>query len=170
MEMSRPAGSRFVLFAGVAVAVFGTGAGIRAWRNSRPVELDAEALRAAQVKWNAQGVRNYDIDVEVIVPDPAEIQLQVRRGSISNITFRSYTPDSKRQGDRWTVPGQLEILRQELALSSTPGGLGIPEGVAVERLVRFDSHYGYPVSFHRQSEDGRHESRWRTTRFRPLEN
>lgn len=78
------------------------------------------------------------------------------------------TPSQKRTWVYWTVPNQLDVLETDLAhAQNAPRGFDRETSPAVLR-AEFNSEYGYPSRYQRESLGGMGAMSWQITRFEPL--
>ena len=110
--------------------------------------LTAEALRAAQQRWEKSAVTDYDMELRVFGAQHGVYQIEVRGGRLQDITVDG-RPANPAQGEYWTVRGLFRIMDQEMHLSASD--LGEPkDGGQVLLLARFDAALGHPTRFMRQ--------------------
>jgi hypothetical protein len=133
----------------------------------RRPELTEARLEAAQMLWEQNGPRSYDMDLEIRGAQPGSVHLEVRDGSVTAMTRDGRSPQ-QRTWDVWSVPGQFETLERELVLAEDPQHeMDVAAGTRLQLRCEFDPEYGFPRRYHRYATGGAPEVFWQVTRFEP---
>lgn len=154
------------LGAGAALLVTGVAA-VWLLRDDTP-RLSPAALQAAQDRWRAAGVTDYDLEIEIGGKRAGRVHLEVRGGEPTAMTRDGAAPAQRRTWGAWTVEGQFDTLRTELAAAADPAkGFGAPPGTQVVQRARFDDVLGYPLRYERylMGTDHSLDIAWRVVRF-----
>ena len=122
---------------------------------------------AAVARWEKNGPADYGLDLELAGNRPGEIHVEVRGGNVVHMIRDGVEPSQKRTWDYWSVPGQLETIREELEMAQHPAtSFNVPEGSQVVIWAEFDPQLGYPKQYHRVVLGAAFEVHWTVTRFR----
>ncbi|HEX4129715.1 MAG TPA: DUF6174 domain-containing protein [Pirellulales bacterium] len=134
-------------------------------RNPTPA-LSRAALDEATERWRRAGVRDYDLDVEILGRQPGLVHLEVRAGNVTAMTRDGRTPGQRRTWEAWTVDNQLATIGDELDHAAEPvRGFGAPPGSQVVQRAAFDPQLGYPRDYQRSVLGTPLEVEWRVTNF-----
>ncbi|MBI2826134.1 MAG: hypothetical protein HYX69_15755 [Planctomycetia bacterium] len=128
-----------------------------------------EDLEAAARRWTENGPASYDMDIMVGGGRPGPVHIEVRVGRVTRMTRDGVVPAQSRTWEYWTVPGQLETIRQDFDSAETPGGFGV---LAVTETVfrgEFDPRYGYPRRYQRNVLGTNLDVEWTATSFKAIE-
>jgi hypothetical protein len=142
------------------------------WFN-RPAEppppvLTQQRLDEAWRRWREHGPDSYHLEVVVQGDVGGKVVLDVRDGEVISMSRDGRTPSQKRTWVYWTVPNQLGVLETDLShAQNAPRGFERETSPAVLR-AEFDSEYGYPSRYRRESLGGMGAMSWQITRFEPL--
>jgi hypothetical protein len=135
----------------------------------KPSPLTAEALAAAQKRWDEHGPANYSLDVTIGGRQPGKVHLVVEHGAAAAMTRDGVTPRQRRTWKAWTVPGQFEMLEIELEAAADPQkGFGAPPGAQTIERATFDAVLGYPLKYERSVLGTPLEVGWEVHNFQPL--
>ena len=156
------------VLAGVALALVGGLAVVIAGRGQAPPTISREDLTAAERLWSAQGPASYDMDIMIGGRQPGPVHIEVRAGKVTRMTRDGITPTQARTWEYWTVPEQLETIRQDFDSAETQGGFGAPAGAETILKAQFDPQYGYPRRYQRIVLGTDLDVEWEATRFVPL--
>jgi len=131
--------------------------------------LTQAAFDAAVTRWDAAGLRDYDLDVELSGTRPGQVHVEVRDGQVARMTRDGVEPEQRRTWYVWSVPGMFDTIEQELANSRDPAGTFKSTNVTqMVMWAEFDSRWGYPRQYHRVVLGADFEVQWKVRRFEPL--
>lgn len=137
-------------------------------RRNRP-QLTEAVYQAAVERWDTHGPRSYDLNLELSGNRPGKIHVEVRDGEVTHMTRDDIEPKQRRTWDYWSVPGQLETIRQELEMARDPADSFKSKAVTgMVMWAEFDPQYGYPLVYDRVVLGGDFEVHWRITRFEAM--
>lgn len=152
---------------GVVTIVAGVLIGAVLNRNSTPL-LTREAYEAAAERWDAHGPASYDMDLELAGNRPGKIHVEVRDGQPTRMVRDGVEPKQERTWYYWTVPGQMDMIAEELDMAENPAeAFNTPGATAVIQRAEFDAQYGYPRSYDRIVQGTDFEIHWKVTKFEP---
>lgn len=136
-------------------------------REAVPLLTPAD-FNAAVERWEKNGPKAYDCDIEIFGNRPGTVQIEVRAGVVSRMTRDGEAPRERRTWDVWTVEGMFDTIDRELQIAADPqSALG---GTARPILsARFHLQLGYPEVFRRSVPGAQQEMAWKITRFRSLD-
>jgi hypothetical protein len=142
----------YFLAAGLG-AVFGLACVALLWVFSFRDPLPPVTVRdfeAAQQRWRENGPESYDMEVEVLGPQPAVYRVEVRGGEPS-AAFRNGRPlTQRRTWATWSVPGMFDTQASDFRHVAR-----IEAGTADETTPRlslygiYHPQYGYPERYRR---------------------
>lgn len=157
------------MFVGLLITAVALGAFMIASRERAP-RLTPEAYRAALERWEARGLKSYDMDVEILGNQPGKVHIEVRDGQVAHMTRDGVEPRQRRTWEYWTVEGQFETLARELENAEAPADAFKAPGVSeMVMWAEFDPVWGYPRRYDRVALGGDFEVHWKVTNFRPLD-
>jgi len=134
-------------------------------RDTTPV-LSSTSLKEARARWQADGPASYDLDLVVGGNRPGNIHVQVRSGQVTALTRDGRTPPQRRTWQYWSVPGQFEMLDDEIENAAEPERhYQVPAGSQVLLRAAFDPRLGYPLKFSRVVVDKPLNVSWETVGF-----
>jgi hypothetical protein len=116
--------------------------------NSR-YRLTSETLAAAQQRWAAAALHNYEITVQVSGGTSGTYWVRVEGSEITDATLNDQPFAPLERAAPWTVPGLFGILADDLANDAKPSS-----PVAYTR-VEFDPQNGHLLRYLRTSGDQR---------------
>lgn len=149
-----------VAAAAAAVAVLS----IVASRAASP--LTEARLAEARMRWAARAPANYALEITVYGRQAGEIQLSVRDGEVVELTRDGVSPRQRRTWEYWSVPGQFDMIEQELVLARDPQrNFGAPAGAEVSLRAEFDADLGYPTRYQRSILGLDQDMGWTVTKF-----
>jgi hypothetical protein len=152
---------------GVATVVAGVLVGAFLNRNPTPL-LTREAYEVAAQRWDAHGPASYDLDLELSGNRPGKIHVEVRGGQATRMVRDGVEPKQQRTWYYWTVPGQMDMIAEELDMAEDPAkAFNAPGATAVIQRAEFDPQYGYPRVYHRIVQGTDFEILWKVTKFEP---
>jgi len=158
----------------LGVAVTLTAMAIWFWpdRDPTPV-LTPEALTAATRRWAANGVANYDLELELWGQREGTIRTKVRNGVIVEHTNSGRTPP-QRSWHAWSVEGMLETIERELDILAEDAAASRSATSPSALRAEFDPQYGYPRKFRRlalgaSERASNRDIGWQVTRFEPVD-
>jgi hypothetical protein len=157
-----------ITLAAMIFAIIAVGLLLQVFVAERTPELTEARLEAAQMLWEQNGPRSYDIDLEIRGAQPGSVHLEVRDGSVTAMTRDGRSPQ-QRTWDVWSVPGQFETLERELVLAEDPQHeMDVAAGTRLQLRCEFDPEYGFPRRYHRYATGGAPEVFWQVTEFNAL--
>jgi hypothetical protein len=137
-------------------------------RRAAPRLTEAE-YQAAVERWEKNGPLDYDLDLQISGNRSGKVHVEVRGGDVVHMTRDGVEPDQKRTWDVWSVPGQLEMIGQEMEMAKHPAeSFGAPGAAEVVMWAEFDPRYGYPLRYDRVVLGADIETHWQTTSFRVI--
>ena len=114
----------------------------------RTPELTEGTLKQAEERWAQAKVTDYDARITLGGATPGEVGLKVRGGKVVEMVRDGRTPP-ERTWNVWTVPGQFEMLWQELEnAENTPADASGQKSRWILK-AEFHPRLGYPVRFRR---------------------
>ena len=129
-----------------------------------------QVLDQAEERWQQHGPASYDLDVASTGARKAEIHVEVRKGVVTAMTIDGHTPSQRRTWDVWSVPGQFDMIWDDLENAKHPEqAFGVRDSSQVTLRGEFDEHYGYPKQYERITNGGVGEVRWRVVQFEAVE-
>ena len=139
-------------------------------RTPAPPLLTRESLEAAMDRWRQNGPHDYALTVAVHGKEPAVIELTVRQGKVESMKLDGLAPRRRMSGEYWTVPGQFDVIQQEMDNKQNPEKtFGVAEPSLVVLRAEFDARLGYPMRYQRELLGGRGELSWEVTKLTVLE-
>jgi len=130
--------------------------------------LTQESLDVAYQRWQEQQPEAYDYDVQVSGNRPSSLQVQVRRGQVTNLVRDGNANTPKRTWSFWSIEGLFDALERELEMAgdelSNADGTQQPTHGAVLH-AQFNPEWGYPEVFRRHVPGQKLDMGWRVTRF-----
>jgi hypothetical protein len=128
-----------------------------------PPRLSPAELDAARERWEKNPPSNYNLDVELSGNRAGKIHVEVRGGDVVRMTRDGVEPSQKRTWDVWSVPGQFDMIAQELEMAKDPArSFGTRGAAEVVIWAEFDPHYGYPRRYDRIVLGADIETHWHT--------
>ncbi len=119
--------------------------------------LTRDKLDAARARWEAAGLRDYDLAITVTGGTSGEYWIQVRGGRLVEGHFNGRPFERPEQARPWTVPELFNVLEADLGRDAEPGS------PAVFTRVDFDPADGHLVRYLRKQLGGsRHTIEIRT--------
>jgi hypothetical protein len=117
-------------------------------RQSAP-PLTAEALTAAQERWQTQGPADYRMELTVTGRQASRYEVEVADGKPTRV-LRDGRPTTPRTWHYWTVPGLFEVIEHDIECSEDPTrGFGARRGSEAVLRAVFEPQLGYPRRFER---------------------
>lgn len=113
------------------------------------VELTAENLDAAQARWAAAEIADYDMILETQPPgraEPMRFTVQVRHKRVANV-LQDGEPADTHEPESYTIDGLFDMLERELDLARSPDNPFQATGGKVFQRVRFHDDLGYPERY-----------------------
>lgn len=144
--MSRSATRRFprALIVGLAMLATGCAGG---------VDVTEESLKAARDRWNAAGIRDYELEWASTGLAPAHYVVTVHDGKVESI--ESIAPNGRRGLIKpaaprfYSVDGLFTTISDELAQLETDRPFGQPRGTRAVFKFKPDPKYGFPRMYRR---------------------
>jgi hypothetical protein len=135
-------------------------------RGTTPLVTD-DVLAAAARRWDERGPRSYRLKLQVSGTRGGPVELEVRDGEPVSL-LRDGRQPARHTWDFWTVPGQLEAIRDELT-GDTQIMFGTLDRSQVILRAEFDAELGYPRLYQRQVLGKALDIGWQTVEFEALE-
>jgi len=128
-------------------------------------ECKPEDLAAALAKWEAAGVRDYDMVIQVSGRQSDEIKISVRNGVATAMTRRGIQPKQQRTWEPWTVPGMFDTIDIDFDNGKNAKEKFGVEPDAVRLRCEFDAELGYPKRYLHQVFGRQEDLEWAVTEF-----
>ena len=109
--------------------------------------LTPALFEAAQQRWKAKPIANYDIEIRVTGPQAAVYRAKVRNGE-AEAAWRDGRPlKTRRTFGTWSVPGMFSTISRDVAAIERAAA----NGSAAPLILRasFHSEHGYPERYRR---------------------
>jgi len=171
-EQSIRAGSGwkpFLIFLAVVVAAIAAVVVAVVLLGDRMPELTEAALADAEKRWDAGGIRDYTMDLEIEGRRAGKVHIEVAGGKVIKMERDGKTPTQRRTWDVWSVQGQFDMMRRELDIAANPAAelqlQNIPD-VQVMIRARFHPQLGYPLGFRHATLGEGTQFAWKVTRFK----
>jgi hypothetical protein len=151
-----------VLFFVAVVALLAT------WKRFGPglPQISPADLDAAQKRWQAAGVHDYDLTVELAGRQTGKLQIQVRNDEPISLVRNGASLREPRTWQPWTVPGMFDTLTTDFENAAKPAEkYGSPD-VRVVLRAEFDADLGYPKRYLQQVFGRMDDLSWTVTEFR----
>jgi hypothetical protein len=130
-------------------------------------QISEADLAAAQSRWQAHEVRDYDLTVVLGGRQTGELKTTVRHGEPTSMT-RNGTPIKEPRAWRpWTVPGLFETLETDFDNAAHPAEKFGSADVRVVLRAEFDPQYGFPRRYLQQVYGRLDDLTWTVTEFTP---
>jgi len=130
--------------------------------------LTRAAYEAAAERWDAHGPDSYTLDLELTGNRPGKIHVEVRDGQPVRMIRDGVQPKQQRTWYYWTVPGQMDMIAEELDMADDPAAsFDSPQASQMIIRAEFDPEYGYPRKYDRVVLGTDFEIHWTLTRFEP---
>jgi hypothetical protein len=136
---------------------------------SRTPLLTRAAYEAAAERWDERSPASYLLELELTGNRPGKIQVEVRDGQPVRMIRDGVEPKQQRTWYYWTVPGQMDMIAEELDMADDPAAsFDSPQASQMIIRAEFDPEYGYPRQYDRVVLGTDFEIHWTVTRFEPL--
>ncbi len=159
--------ARFVLglSLGALTVVAGLLVGTILNRSHTPL-LTRAAYEEAAERWDTHGPASYNLDLELTGNRPGKIHVEVRDGRPVHMIRDGVEPKQQRTWYYWTVPGQMDMIAEELDMAENPAAsFDSPKATQVVIRAEFDPEYGYPRRYDRVVLGADFEIHWTVTNF-----
>jgi hypothetical protein len=131
--------------------------------------LTRAAYETAAERWDEHGPASYALDLELTGNRPGKIHVEVRDGQPVQMIRDGVQPKQQRTWYYWTVPGQMDMIAEELDMAEDPAAaFDSPQASQMIIRAEFDPKYGYPRQYDRVVLGTDFEIHWKVTRFEPL--
>lgn len=147
---------------GLVALVFG----LVAMRGESLPTLTAETLNEASQRWERDGPRDYDLEVEIRGRQPGHVKIEVRDREVTHMERDGVVPDQRRTWQYWSVPSQFDTIEQDMSLAQPSGFAGVA-GLRSRLQARFDPQFGYPRHYRRIVLGSDLSLEWEVVRFVP---
>ncbi len=123
------------------------------WGDSDGPRMTRADFEAARDKWQAAGIKNYDVDVDFSGGDQRKIvHVEVRDGEVTKCVENGRVPTQERVWDDWTIESQFQMIGEDLVKSEDPvNGFRVRSNVVITLHANFDPELGYPHRYHRKA-------------------
>lgn len=131
--------------------------------------LSSEGLREAMARWQAAGIDDYLVQVEVQSRQQEHYSVQVKQGTPEQAWRNGQPLKHLRTFDTWTIPGMFATMSDDLARSERRGTT--KDGADGSRLTlrcQFDERTGAPLRYRRIEWGNDLEISWQITKFEEL--
>lgn len=137
-------------------------------KNALPI-LTRSEFKKASLHWEKRGPKSYNLDLVLTGSQQGDIHVEVRDGEVTLMTRDGVKPAQQRTWDYWSVPGQMEIIGEDLEAAEQESK-GPPTRQRPKLVLRaqFDPKLGYPTTYHRVELGNPADTRWEITRFETL--
>jgi hypothetical protein len=161
-----PARAIAFLLASIALAAVCVAFALQYFVAERLPELTDSTLQTATERWQKNGPKSYDVEIELRGAQPGKVHVEVRDKEVELETRDGHTP-GRWTWDTWSVPGLFDTLTQDLQISENPEAqIQAAPGTKWRLRCEFDPQLGYPLQYHRLVTGGP-EVFWRVTSFQP---
>lgn len=130
-------------------------------------QISEADLDAAEAKWKANEVLNYDLVVAIGGRRTGEFRTTVRDGRAIAMTRNGTPLTEERTWQPWTVPGLFDTLRIDFDNAANPTKAFGSADVQVVLRAEFDPQYGFPRSYLQQVYGRLDDLTWTVTEFTP---
>lgn len=130
-------------------------------------QINETDLDAAEAKWKANEVLNYDLAVSIGGRQTGEIRTSVRNGRAISMTRNGLEMKEERTWQPWTVPGLFDTLRTDFDNAAHPAEKFGGADVQVVLRAEFDKRYGFPRRYLQQVYGRLDDLNWTVTEFTP---
>lgn len=149
---SRARGSTKLLaaaFLGSAIGLLGAVAILVVLSWNRPTELTRSEFDAAQQRWRAAAIDDYDIEIMVTGIRAATYRVQVRGGNPASATIDGRALKNRRTFGTWSVPGMFNTIESDVEHVERRLTEADPRSARLTLFATFDELHGYPKKYHR---------------------
>lgn len=142
-------------------------AALLTWRQfgSGLSQISRADLDAAQKRWEAAAVRDYDLTVVLAGRQTGELRIQVRNDEPISLTRNGTALREPRTWLSWTVPGMFDTLATDFDNAAKPAEKYGSPGVRVVLRAEFDEQQGYPRRYLQQVYGRLDDLSWTVTEF-----
>ncbi len=135
-----------------SIFVVPTVAGVFYWMLHEPEmpRVTRASLKAAQAKWDASGVKSYDLQVQTQGGlNTKIIQVEVRDGKVVKCLENGIEP-GRQYWDFWTIPHQFEMISEDVAKDETDG-FRKQSNVKITLHAKENPQFGFPDHYARKA-------------------
>lgn len=139
------------------------------WTRTPAGEPDVTMARyeAAVQLWQQNGPAHYQVEVDVVGPQPGHYSVTVHDRLAREAWFNGRALPTDRTVGTWSVAGMFSNIERDIAQQTRARKQG---DVSDLRLVAtFDAQYGYPALYRRIDWGGQPEIAWRVTSLKQIE-
>jgi hypothetical protein len=112
--------------------------------------LTREQFDQARRTWQQNGPASYDLEVTVSGRQAATYGVQVRGHEAYSATRNGRPLTQQRTYGTWSVPGMFNTIESDIEnVEKVAAGQAVQQTPQLALRAQFDSHYGYPVRYHR---------------------
>jgi hypothetical protein len=145
---------------GVAALIsVGTFAVLQLRKDAIPA-LDPQQFEAARLRWQSNGLADYDIETVVAGPQSATYSVSVRNGTVTQALREGSPLTQPRTMGTWSVPGMFRTIEIDLENIAEH-----PDSTQLILRAEFDSLNGLPRQYQRIDLKNQTEVRWKVKRF-----
>lgn len=137
---------------------------VRTFSSGMP-EISPADLEAAERRWAAKELKNYDLKVVLAGRQTGELLMTVRNGEPTGLTRNGTPMKQPRTWESWTVPGMFETLTTEFENRDEAREKFGVEPASIHMRCEFDAEFGYPKRYLHQIYGRQQDLQWTVTEF-----
>ena len=132
-------------------------------------QLTDEAFDAAWLRWQANDLASYNIQIDVSGPQSATYLVEVRNHQVVLATRDGFPLKTQRTLGTWSVPGmfdtvEVDLDRRDSAVTEDAG----KNPFTLRLSCLFDEEYGFPSRYRRNELGTQMQVHWKVTEFNAL--
>jgi hypothetical protein len=137
---------------------------VRTFSSGMP-EISPADLDAAQRRWQAKGLKNYDLKIVLAGRQTGELLMTVRDGEPTGLTRNGTAMKQPRTWEPWTVPGMFETLTTDFENRDEAREKFGVEPQSIHMRCEFEAEFGYPKRYLHQIYGRQQDLQWTVTEF-----
>ncbi len=159
--------SCLIVFSLLALTGVGVVAVVSVVAQSRRLpELDRLSFDAGYQRWSESAPASYRIAIDVVGPQPALYEVQVRADEVVSATINGHSMAQKRVWRTWSVPGMFDTIESDVITNERARNQEVP--LPLHIAAQFDDRLGYPARYLRLDYRTKQTVTWNVTRFEIL--